>query len=83
MTIDITIYNGKILLKKIFNLIKMAALKSATLFASMEPFLKTQGADMVKKVNAVFFFEIAKAKGDTPECWTIDLKNGTGVLSSN
>ena len=36
------------------------ALKSAALFDLMEPFLKTNGADLVKKVNAVFFFEIAK-----------------------
>lgn len=54
-------------------------LKSAALFEKMEPFLKTQGADLVKKVNCVYFFEIAKAKGENPEVWTIDLKNGTGV----
>jgi hypothetical protein len=45
----------------------------------MEPLLKTNGADLVKKVNAVFFFEVAKTKGGDVTAWTIDLKNGTGV----
>lgn len=55
------------------------ALKSAALFEQMTPFLKTNGVDLVKKVNAVFFFEIAKSKGAEVTTWTIDLKNGTGV----
>lgn len=55
------------------------ALKSEALFARMEPFLKSQGAELVKKVNAVFFFEVSKKKGEDPTVWTIDLKNGTGV----
>ena len=56
------------------------SLKSDALFAKMEPLFKTEGAALVKKVGAVFHFEISKAKGDTPTVWTIDLKNGTGVL---
>ena len=55
------------------------SLKSDALFAKMEPLFKTEGAALVKKVGAVFHFEISKAKGETPTVWTIDLKNGTGV----
>lgn len=55
------------------------SLKSAALFEKMEPFLKTSGPELVKKVNAVYFFEISKAKGEAPTAWTIDLKNGAGV----
>lgn len=42
------------------------SLKSEALFDKMAPFLKTSGPDLVKKVNAVYFFEISKAKGETP-----------------
>lgn len=56
------------------------ALKSAAIFEQMEPFLKEKGAEVVKKVGAVFFFEVAKAKGETPQVWTVDLKNGTGSI---
>ncbi|CAD8071199.1 unnamed protein product [Paramecium sonneborni] len=55
------------------------ALKSAALFEKMDPFIKSQGAELVKKINAVYYFEVSKAKGETPEVWTVDLKNGTGV----
>ena len=55
------------------------ALKSAALFEKMDPFIKSQGAELVKKINAVYFFEVSKAKGETPEVWTVDLKNGGGV----
>ncbi|KAM3144367.1 hypothetical protein pb186bvf_003531 [Paramecium bursaria] len=57
------------------------SLKSDALFAKMEPLFKTEGAALVKKVGAVFHFEISKAKGETPTVWTIDLKNGTGSLT--
>lgn len=55
------------------------ALKSAALFEKMAPLLQTNGAELVKKVNAVFFFEVAAKKGGEATAWTIDLKNGTGV----
>jgi hypothetical protein len=57
------------------------ALRSEALFDSMVPFLKTGGADLVKKVNAVFFFDISKTKGGEITSWTIDLKNGSGVTN--
>ncbi|CAK92171.1 unnamed protein product (macronuclear) [Paramecium tetraurelia] len=57
------------------------ALKSAALFEKMDPFIKSQGAELVKKINAVYYFEVSKAKGETPEVWTVDLKNGTGAIS--
>ena len=56
------------------------ALKASALFEKMAPLLQTNGAELVKKVNAVFFFEVAKSKGGEVTSWTIDLKNGTGVL---
>jgi putative sterol carrier protein len=58
----------------------MTTLKTAALFDKMRPYLKTSGADAVKKVNAVYHFEIAEAKGKEPVVWTVDLKNGTGSI---
>lgn len=46
----------------------------------MGPLLKTTGPDLVKKVNAVFFMEVAKVKGGETTSWTIDLKNGSGAI---
>jgi hypothetical protein len=56
------------------------ALKSAAIFEQMDPFLKEKGDSVVKQVGAVFFFEVAKAKGQEPQVWTIDLKNGKGNI---
>ena len=56
------------------------ALKSEKLFDAMVPLLKGKaGEDLVKKVKAVFHFEIAKVKGDTPSVFTIDFKTGSGI----
>lgn len=53
-------------------------LKSETLFANMAPKLEQHGAEVVKKVQAVFLFELRETKGSTPEYFTLDLKNGNG-----
>lgn len=58
------------------------ALKAAALFDQMVPFLKTNGADLVKKVNAVFHFDLSATKGGPVTSWTIDLKNGNGVYGN-
>ncbi len=55
-------------------------LKIAATFDKMVPYLKADGANLVKKVGFVYHFEIAEAKGKTPEVWTVDLKNGSGSL---
>lgn len=55
------------------------ALKAEALFESMVPFLKTGGAELVKKINAIYHLEISKTKGGEVTSWTIDLKNGSGV----
>ena len=38
----------------------------------------TTGADIVKKVKAIYWFEIREKKGAKPTFFTIDLKNGNG-----
>jgi len=56
------------------------SLKTAVLFDKMKPLLATSGAEAVKKVNSVYQFEIAGAKGKEPVVWTVDLKNGNGSI---
>ena len=53
-------------------------IKSADLFEKMTPLLEKSGADIVKKVGAVFLFEIRATKESEPVFYTIDLKNGNG-----
>lgn len=60
----------------------MAKLKSETLFETMAPHLKTaEGAAIIKKIQAVFHFEIAAQKGAEPAFFTVDLKNGQGGVT--
>uniref|UniRef100_A0A8C7D5D2 Hydroxysteroid (17-beta) dehydrogenase 4 n=1 Tax=Oncorhynchus kisutch TaxID=8019 RepID=A0A8C7D5D2_ONCKI len=54
-------------------------LKSELVFAEIGRRIKDLGAEMVKKVNAVFGWEITKG-GDIAAQWTIDLKTGAGAL---
>lgn len=55
------------------------ALKSEQLFNLMEKYIQDKGAEeIIKKVKAVFFFEIAKTKGEEAKWFTVDLKNGSG-----
>ncbi|TNV86005.1 hypothetical protein FGO68_gene4596 [Halteria grandinella] len=55
-------------------------LKSAALFERMEALLKNHGADIAKKVQCVFLFEIKPAKNQAPVYFTLDLKNGEGRI---
>ncbi|CAG9313599.1 unnamed protein product [Blepharisma stoltei] len=57
------------------------ALKSEKLFSEMAPILQTNGADLVKKIGAVYHFEILPAPGAEPVVFTIDLKNGSGSFA--
>uniref|UniRef100_A0A7N6AN86 Peroxisomal multifunctional enzyme type 2 n=1 Tax=Anabas testudineus TaxID=64144 RepID=A0A7N6AN86_ANATE len=54
-------------------------LQSELVFAEIGRRIKDLGSEMVKKVNAVFGWEITK-DGRPAAQWTIDLKNGSGSL---
>lgn len=58
-------------------------LKVAAAFEKMAPFLKEGGAAVCKKVGFVYHFEIAAAKGQPAEVWTVDLKNGSGSIKAS
>jgi 3-hydroxyacyl-CoA dehydrogenase/3a,7a,12a-trihydroxy-5b-cholest-24-enoyl-CoA hydratase len=58
------------------------ALKVASAFDKMVPYLKEKGQEVVKKVGFVYHFEIAPAKGQAPVSWTVDLKNGSGSIKN-
>ncbi|KAF7658463.1 hypothetical protein LDENG_00012700, partial [Lucifuga dentata] len=61
------------------NLTKEGGLQSELVFAEIGRRIKDLGSELVKKVNAVFGWEITK-DGKTVAQWTIDLKNGSGSL---
>ena len=64
-----------------FQLTGAESLKSSPIFEHMNEYLKTNGAEIVKKCNAIYNFEITeKKKGPVTVTWTIDLKNGTGSI---
>uniref|UniRef100_A0A671UTV4 Hydroxysteroid (17-beta) dehydrogenase 4 n=1 Tax=Sparus aurata TaxID=8175 RepID=A0A671UTV4_SPAAU len=54
-------------------------LQSELVFAEISRRIKDLGPELVKKVNAVFGWEITKDGKNVAE-WTIDLKNGSGSL---
>ncbi|KAK5932314.1 hypothetical protein CgunFtcFv8_004031 [Champsocephalus gunnari] len=54
-------------------------LHSELVFAEIGRRIKDTGSELVKKVNAVFGWEITK-DGKIAAQWTIDLKNGSGSL---
>ena len=57
------------------------SLKSTSTFELMDQFLQVEGEKIVKLCDAVYNFEIIKAKGGPVDtCWTIDLKNGKGSV---
>ncbi|XP_036953458.1 peroxisomal multifunctional enzyme type 2 isoform X1 [Acanthopagrus latus] len=61
------------------NLTKGGGLQSELVFAEIGRRIKDLGPELVKKVNAVFGWEITKDGKNVAE-WTIDLKNGGGSL---
>lgn len=55
--------------------------KSEKLFEAMAPHLKATGAELVKRIGAVFHFEIT-TPGSSESVWfTVDLKNGNGSIA--
>ncbi|XP_061527961.1 peroxisomal multifunctional enzyme type 2 isoform X2 [Phycodurus eques] len=54
-------------------------LQSELVFAEIGRRIQDSGGELVKKVNAVFGWEITKDGKNVAE-WTIDLKNGSGAL---
>ncbi|GAA6223105.1 peroxisomal multifunctional enzyme type 2 [Lates japonicus] len=61
------------------NLPQGGGLQSELVFAEIGRRIKDLGSELVKKVNAVFSWEITK-DGKNSAQWTIDLKNGSGSL---
>ncbi len=57
------------------------SVKSGEFFEKMSPLLETYGADIVKKVGAVFLWEIRANKDAEPVFYTVDLKNGNGKIT--
>lgn len=55
--------------------------KADKLFELMIPHLEQHGAEFVKKLGAIYQFQIFVKKGDKPKVWTVDLKNGNGALT--
>ncbi|XP_033019637.1 peroxisomal multifunctional enzyme type 2 [Lacerta agilis] len=56
---------------------KVVGLKSDLVFGEIGRRIKELGSELVKKVNAIFQWNITK-DGKTAVQWTIDLKNGSG-----
>ncbi|XP_042344065.1 peroxisomal multifunctional enzyme type 2 [Plectropomus leopardus] len=61
------------------NLTQGGDLRSDLVFAEIGRRIKDVGSELVKKVNAVFSWEIVN-DGKSAAQWTIDLKNGSGSL---
>ena len=57
-------------------------MKSEAIFAKFGPHLEKEGAAVVKKVGAVFLFELKEKKGAESQYFTLDLKNGNGKFSA-
>uniref|UniRef100_A0A672IYT9 Hydroxysteroid (17-beta) dehydrogenase 4 n=1 Tax=Salarias fasciatus TaxID=181472 RepID=A0A672IYT9_SALFA len=61
------------------NLPQGGGLQSELVFAEIGRRIESLGSELVRKVNAVFGWEITK-DGKTAAQWTIDLKSGSGSL---
>ncbi|NXI27041.1 DHB4 enzyme, partial [Sterrhoptilus dennistouni] len=61
------------------NLLMTEGLQSNLVFEEIGRRVKEMGSELVKKVNAVFQWDITK-DGKTAMQWTIDLKNGSGAV---
>ncbi|XP_030423714.1 peroxisomal multifunctional enzyme type 2 isoform X1 [Gopherus evgoodei] len=59
--------------------IKASGLQSNLVFEEIGRRIKEVGSQLVKKVNAIFQWDITK-DGETAAQWTIDLKNGSGEV---
>ncbi|ELV13001.1 SCP2 sterol-binding domain-containing protein 1 [Tupaia chinensis] len=59
--------------------LELAELQSFSVFEDISHHIRETGAQLVKKVNAIFQLDITK-DGKTILQWTIDLKNGSGDM---
>ncbi|XP_072021315.1 sterol carrier protein 2-like isoform X2 [Amphiura filiformis] len=57
--------------------------KAAPVFSEIEKGLKADGANIVKKVKAIFAFKVTNGPGGETAVWTIDVKNGNGSVEQN
>uniref|UniRef100_A0A8C6UMC0 Hydroxysteroid (17-beta) dehydrogenase 4 n=1 Tax=Neogobius melanostomus TaxID=47308 RepID=A0A8C6UMC0_9GOBI len=63
----------------IASLLQTGGLQSELVFAEIGRRIKDMGAELVRKVNAVFGWEITK-DGQSAAQWTIDLRTGSGSV---
>lgn len=63
-------------------IINKMPLKSQAIFDKIGAGLAEHGKGIVAKVGAIFHFEIAAVKGETPEIFTLNLKEGNGKFVS-
>jgi len=63
-------------------MVAQSEFKSSEIFNQMESVIKTEGAELVKKMKAVFAFSVKNADGQTA-VWTVDVKNGDGSVELN
>ena len=56
-------------------------LASEALFKKMGDLLPTHGEPIVKKVGAVYLFELREKKGEAPVFITVNLKEGNGKVT--
>ncbi|VFV31008.1 uncharacterized protein c20orf79 [Lynx pardinus] len=59
--------------------LELSEFQSFPVFEDISHHIKEEGAQLVKKVNAIFQLDITK-DGKTILQWTIDLKNGSGDM---
>ncbi|CAH1773112.1 unnamed protein product [Owenia fusiformis] len=55
--------------------------KSSPVFVELEKELKKNGADIVKKVKAVYVFKVRGGPGGKEGVWVVDAKSGNGSVS--
>ena len=55
-------------------------LKSEFLFEYLKKHIAEEGSLIVKKIKAIFHFYVSKYAGTAPTCFTINLKEGNGIL---
>jgi len=56
--------------------------KSAVIFDEIKGELEKKGAEYVKKIKGVFRFDV-KNKDNKKSTWIVDVKNGTGAVSTD
>lgn len=55
--------------------------KCAHIFDGIQGIFESEGAELVKKVNGIFCFEVKGGPGGAAEKWIVDAKNGSGSVT--